>query len=128
MVPALRSLLAASLASILAIGARAQGVASEVQVEGPDQAAPSSLIALDLDLVPHEAAPGRVPVIVYGPDQLLALSQAGFQYEVIHPDLVAHYLAGLDPVPEGPGFPNGSMGGYFTFAEMVAAFDALAAA
>src|SRR5262245_19231826 len=34
-------------------------------------------------------------------------------------------LAGLSPVPEGSTFPNGSMGGYFTFDEMVTEFDEL---
>jgi hypothetical protein len=128
MAQARRAYLILAIASLLALVTRAQGdVASEVHVFAPDQAALSALIALDLDLMPHEASPGWVPVITYGPDQLTALSKAGFQYQVIHPDLVAHYQAGLTPPPE-TGFPNGSMGGYYTFAEMVAAFDALVAA
>jgi carboxypeptidase T len=122
-----RAGLIAAAAALLLGAAAGQSVVSEVHVLVPDAGALSSLIALDLDLVPHEAAPGRVPVIVHGPAELLALSQAGFQWEVVHPDLVAHYVAGL-AAPELPGFPNGSMGGYFTFAEMIAAFDALAAA
>jgi hypothetical protein len=114
----------------VAAGLPAQSpTASEVQVLAPDQAALASLMALDLDVIPHEVEPGWVPVIVYGPDQLLALNQAGFQVQVIHSDLVAHILSGLAPAPEGPSvFPNGSMGGYFTFAEIVASFDALVAA
>jgi carboxypeptidase T len=120
-------LLACALAACVASGARGQGVASEIHVFVPDHAALLELIALDLDLIPHQADPGWVPVIVYGPDQLAALSGAGFQYQVVHPDLVAHYAAGLVQVPEA-SFPNGSMGGYFTWAEMVAEFDALVAA
>jgi hypothetical protein len=122
-----RAGLLAAAAGLLVGVAGAQGVASEVHVVVPDHAALATLIALDLDLVSHEAAPGVVPVIVYGPGELQALSQAGFQYEVVHPDLVAHYLGGL-VAPEGPGFPGGSMGGYFTWAEIVAAFDSLVAA
>src|SRR5689334_16796658 len=118
MAQARRAYLVLAIASLLASAACAQGdVASEVNVFVPDQAALLSLIALDLDLMPHEASPGWVPVIVYGPDQLATLSKAGFQYQVVHANLVAHYQAGLTPPPE-TGFPNGSMGGYFTFAEM----------
>src|SRR5262249_9623244 len=105
----------------------AQGVASQVEVEVPNPARLVDLIALDLDLVPHQAGPGIVPVIVYGPGDLQALSEAGLAGQMTIPDLVAHVQAGLTP-PETTGFPNGSMGGYFTFTEMVAAFDALVAA
>src|SRR4029079_14343395 len=78
--PTHRAVLAVLFAFSMTVAGLGQTpVASEVRVFVPDEAALIDLIALDLDLTPHQVDPGWFPVIVYGPDQLSALTAAGFE-------------------------------------------------
>lgn len=63
---------------------------------------------------------------VAGPQELLELRKAGVAYEVMIPDLAAYYAARMSPVPENAlGFGYGSMGGFYTLAEVYQQLDSM---
>jgi hypothetical protein len=91
--------------------------------------------ALDLDLA--AVRPDGGFEIVAHDAQLAALAARGVPYELAIPDLQAHYAARLSPLAPAqqglaasvtPPFGAGSMGGYWTYAEVVSVMDQLAAA
>lgn len=119
-VPVLVLLLSASLAA-------QGGRTSLVSVHVGDAAAMQRLLALDVDVAPCVPSLGDVEIILHDPSEASILSAAGFTVTWIHTDFDAWIRAGLEtPAPDTfPAIGSGSMGGYFTFDEMVAAFDAL---
>src|SRR5262245_2453975 len=103
----------------------------EVVVTGPAQM--QQLLAMDLDLAGCTLplpAQRRIEVISM-PGDLQRLEAAGFRCRVLVPDLVAAHAAALaaSPAPATspdtltPPIGQGSMGGHYTLAEMIAILD-----
>lgn len=74
-----------------------------------------------------ELGPPAVDLILHGDDEatLLAL---GFRPQILQREYAAHLAAQLRPLQQAlvigpPGFGQGSMGGYYTFAEIIATLD-----
>lgn len=86
------------------------------------------LAAMDLDLFGESLTP---EVLIHHPSELTRLTNAGFQIELIEPDLEAFYAGRLAHFGRtdalAPPFAQGGMGGYFTYSEMVLFMDALQA-
>lgn len=93
--------------------------------------------ALDLDLAAL-TRDGRVEIVADAHDRA-ALRDAGIPFEVEHEDLAAFYASRLTSGGAAraggtlgswltPAFGSGSMGGYYTFAEIVAVLDQIHAA
>lgn len=106
----------------------------EVSVHVTDRAALARLQRLTVDLATCSCGgihlPADVPVFLDDPDHVAGLRLAGFEPTIVHADAEAFYRGRLDvmPRPDGPpAFGQGSMGGYFTYAETVAHLDALQA-
>lgn len=93
--------------------------------------------ALDLDLAAL-TRDGKVEIVADAGDRA-ALHDAGIPFEVLHEDLAAYYASRLAPTGAAraggtlgawlaPAFGSGSMGGYYTFAEIVSVLDQIHAA
>ncbi len=63
---------------------------------------------------------------IAGPTELRALARSGMTYEVLQADLASESAGKLSPVPANAlGFGYGSMGGYYTFTEVLAQLDSM---
>ena len=101
------------------------------------QAAGEQLSRLELDVANHHAPSSRRLDVVADADDRARLDAAGIAYELVVTDLVAHYRSRLAPLTESPGpygrwlvppYTGGSMGGYYTFAQVVSVLDQMVAA
>ena len=107
----------------------------EVLVYVRDAADATALLSLDLDMssccgsAVHPGSHARI--LINSPEEEARLRSAGLQPRVVHRDLQEHYrsrLAQASAARHGPlAFAQGSMGGFFTDAEVVAFLDALQA-
>ena len=100
---------------------------------------PAELAALDLDIVRFDRGTGGLTVLA-GPDDRARLVSSGVDFEVVHADEQRFYADRLRADPQQaqgapaygawlqPPFGQGSMGGYYTFGELVSVLDQLAAA
>jgi carboxypeptidase T len=120
----------------VAQGERVQRHMAQIPVSGARQA--QLLLALDLDLVEGLTAEGAFQAVVSEGD-LERLARVGFTPTVVQRDLESFYAARLaagaaspDGGPLGgwlsPPFAQGSMGGYYTFAQLQSVQDQLRAA
>ncbi len=74
-----------------------------------------------------ETGPPAVDVLLHGDDDL-KLARMGFSFEVLQTDLEAAITVGSKPLTQAlasgpPNFGMGGMGGFYTFAEIVATID-----
>ncbi len=116
---------------LFAISHRAQtppGATKLVRIWAPDWSTLENLVALNVDFASHDPELGWQSVILYGHADEQRVLAHGFTMETEIADLRAHIESGLAQT-EGafPALGTGSMGGWFTFDEIVAAFDQLAA-
>lgn len=117
--------LTALLLGLVVSVANAQTKEIAVDLRSPQDVA--ALAALGLDTA------GRWPEVrVYGgAGALAALEKAGLRHEVIHHDVEAFYASRLQVIGThqslSPPFGQGSMGGYYTYAEVTLAMDSLQA-
>ncbi len=144
--PAMRFLIVALcllVGALISSSVHAQAVAprySEVRVTLAERSGLRALAervpGLDHVDVQKEGS-GFVAVTVLSEHDLAGLAASGFAYEVTVPDLAAAYAA-RPPATEGEraaglaasrvdGFGYGSMGGYYTFDEVLAKLDEMAA-
>src|SRR5437879_6658223 len=76
-----------------------------------------------------EGASGKIggPMeFIAGPFELAELDRLGLTYTIVRADLAAESAAELSRVPASAlGFGYGSMGGYYTFFEVVAQLDSM---
>src|SRR5689334_3703579 len=129
--------LSASVCLLASGAAAAQDLARLAVLRVP--AAELRRLEAELQLDVAAVRPDGAFEIVARDAQLAALDARGVRYEIAVPDLKAHYAARLAPaVPLAPGqqgavtvtpaFGAGSMGGYWTWSEVVSVMDQLAAA
>jgi len=116
----------------LALSAAANGAAAATQlVRVPAKAPGLEDLGLALDHVVHD---GPDVLVVVSDDDRSALQQAAIPYVTVIEDMEKYYENRLlgekslwQNVPDGGGFGFGSMGGYYTFAEVVAKLDEMRA-
>lgn len=108
------------------------------RAEGKDLTA---LYALGLDVEHGDYTRDKSFISDFSPSEMAIIAAAGFSYEVLIADVVAHYEAQLatQDAPESgcqtanvsyltpSNFALGSMGGYFTYQEMLNHLDSMAA-
>src|SRR4030067_2788925 len=73
------------------------------------------LLSLGLDVI--EVKPNEYARVLVTDQDLVTISEAGFGYSVVYPDMVAHLQAGLSGQMD--------MGGYHTLDEIYAALDSI---
>jgi hypothetical protein len=99
---------------------------SQIRIFVPDAAALAPVWASGIDLCGVTGKPGGWMQFTAGSSELRELSRRGVSYDVVIPDLAAHYATTL---PSGPanalGFGYGSMGGYYTYAEVGRQLDTM---
>ncbi len=104
---------------------------SEVHIALPERAALAEVAAhVGLDHVDiQKSAAGWVAVTVLNEAEIERLRGAGYAFEVTVPDLAAAVAArtGVPAASRGSGFGFGSMGGYYTYDEVVAKLDEMRA-
>jgi len=97
----------------------------------------TTIQALELDVA--AVLPGGVVELIVDEADRAALTRAAVPYTLVHEDLAAFYATRLTPSAEirgtpplgaflSPAFGAGSMGGYYTFAEVVSVMDQIHAA
>lgn len=99
-------------------------------------AQPAALRELGIDHVAFDGESGSLEFAASERERA-ALDAAGIELEIVIEDLASYYAARLTPAPEGttqfgawlsPSFSSGSMGGYYTYAEVGSVLDQLHAA
>lgn len=111
---------------LLSVCLSAQVAQYRVQVTSPEEL--TALTALGLDVA---GRPPAMDVFIRSPGEVGLLASAGFQPLRVHADVSAFYrsrLSTVPPVDMVPPFGQGSMGGYYTWSEMVQAMDSFQAA
>lgn len=97
-----------------------------IRIHVPDRTALAAVWGAGLD---HEGATGRPGgwmEFVAGPEELRELERRGLGFEIVEPDLAAAARKGLAPGPmDALGFGEGSMGGYYTEAEVAGQLDSM---
>ncbi len=128
--------LIASLATLTPIQDSPRTVQHMVDVE----VSPREMLLLrrlDLDLARVDLVGGRAEVVVT-PAELQVLEDSGLSYSVRIEDIAGYYAQRLEQGTNGPGGPygtwlnppfgQGSMGGYYTLAELESVLDQMSAA
>lgn len=103
----------------------------------------TELAQLGIETDHGDWVPGQFLQTDLSEKELEAVQQAGFQVQIIVPDVVAQYRAdlkeranvadrskicpGISPYPTPENYTYGSLGGYHTYAEMLAVLDDMAA-
>lgn len=122
--PMTRALLPLFIVAALAVPTCAQTL--EIAVRVPDPGAVATLLQHDLDVVS-----GYPDVRIFGnAADLETISQLGLDAQVVRADVEHFYASRLQPGTRSgltPPIGQGSMGGYYTYTELVAAMDALQA-
>ena len=124
-----------------------QEIYSRVRVSLSAEKTAFQLSRLGFDITHGDYAPAKHFVSVFSQSEIAKMSAAGFRTEILIPDMKAHFLAGGNDTAEGrdeegcnddgsspydqyetpENYTYGSMGGYHTYAELLAVLDDMAA-
>jgi len=97
-----------------------------VRIFVPDGDALARVLGTGLDVEGSAGTPGGWMEFIAGPWEMESLTSAGIPFEVTDDDPAATLSAALSPVPfDALGFGTGSMGGYYTYSEVVAQLDSM---
>jgi carboxypeptidase T len=98
----------------------------QVRIFVPDKPALDQIWSTGID---YEGATGKIGgwmEFVAGEFELSELASKGISYQVVVDDLTAYYKTQLSPAPVNAlGFGYGSMGGFYTFAEVIQQLDSM---
>ncbi len=98
----------------------------KIRIFVPDRQALNRIWETGIDYEGVEGRVGGWMEFVAGSYELLQLSSSQISYEVVVDDLAAYYADILAATPEdASGFGLGSMGGYYTFVEVVQQLDSM---
>ncbi len=107
-------------------GAGAVEKYKQVAIVVSDKAMLNRIWSAGIDFEGATGKPGGMMEFVGGEHELQALSDAGIHYDVVIDDLAAHYSQGLvSGSMNALGFGYGSMGGFYTFAEVLRQLDSM---
>jgi carboxypeptidase T len=99
---------------------------SLIRIVIQDESALRSIYETGIDHEGTAGEPGGPMEFVAGPYELRQLDARGISYEIVVDDLAGYYAARLTPGRvDALGFGYGSMGGYYTFAEVVTQLDSM---
>ena len=110
---------------LLITGLYAQETYKQVRVQTPDPESISELQRVGLDIDHSHQQPGEWIEFAIPESKIAQLITTQLNYEIIHEDLEAFYASRLDNNYESRDFELGSMGGYYTFAEIEEQLDIL---
>lgn len=132
------------LAGALTVQAQ-QEIYSKVKVSLSAEQTAFRLSRLGFDITHGDYAPAKHFTSVFSQSEIARITAAGFRTEILVPDMKAQYLAGGPVVAEGrdedcntdgsspydqyetpENYTYGSMGGYHTYAELLAVLDNMA--
>ncbi len=99
---------------------------SRIRIYVPDASVLASIWRTGLDYEGASGKPGGWMEFVAGPEELRNLSSAGIAYQVVIDDLSADYLQRQAGVTAPTGFGYGSMGGFYTYDEILVQLDSMA--
>jgi len=110
---------------LLITGLYARETYKQVRVQTPDSESISELQRVGLDIDHSHQQPGEWIEFAIPESKIAQLITTQLNYEIIHEDLEAFYASRLDNNYESRDFELGSMGGYYTFAEIEEQLDIL---
>lgn len=98
----------------------------QVRILVPDRATLNRIWSAGVDYEGVTGKIGGLMEFVIGPEERTELDRAGIIYEVVIPDLASFYEERLSlPLERPEGFGYGSMGGFYTYAEVVQQLDSM---
>ncbi len=99
---------------------------AQIRLFIPDKASLDRVWASGIDFEGSSGRIGGWMEFFAGPEELRSLSERNVAYSVVTDDAGRSAAAGLSPVPmDALGFGYGSMGGYYTFAEVLQQLDSM---
>ena len=110
---------------LLITGSYARDTYKQVRVQTPNTESISKLQSAGLDIDHSHQQPGEWIEFAIPESKIHQLNSTQLNYEIIYEDLEAFYASRLDNNYESRDFELGSMGGYYTFAEIEEQLDIL---
>ncbi len=110
----------------ITVSVHAEDKFKQIRIFVPDRTVLSQIWSTGID---YEGVTGKIGgnmEFTAGEYELKQLSSKGISYQIVIDDLAAYYAGRLTPEPANAlGFGYGSMGGYYTFAEMIQQLDSM---
>lgn len=104
----------------------AAGKQMQIRIDVPDRETLNRVWSSGIDFEGTSGKPGGMMDFFAGERELRGLSAMGIRYEVLIDDVAAYYARGLAAGPVNAlGFGYGSMGGYYTYAEVLRQLDTM---
>lgn len=98
----------------------------QIRVFVPDRVTLETIWSSGIDFEGTTGKPGGVMEFVASNDDLKRLASHGINYDIVVDDLASHYEQRLVSGPQNPlGFGFGSMGGFYTYDEVVRQLDTM---